>query len=266
MHIGQAVKVELHSVKAAALVFQPAEIHLGQLGVLFRCHAADHSVRFRRTAVAHHRTAFLDDPRLGGSDVPKGGAKLLHMIHAQCRDDCAFRGINDVGGIQRAAKAHLQHHDLTFLLGKIEHPQRRDDLKLGGHILHGISGGLYLLHQSHQFFIRDLHPVDLDALVEAVDEGRGVQAHPIACGLQAGRHHGGGAALAVGACNMHESELFVRVAQCGQQGAGTCQAGLVAGPLDCVDVFQSGFVIHEKTPRLLVLFFGKRHCAPVARD
>lgn len=71
-----------------------------------------------------------------------------------------------------------------------------------------------------------------------------VQAHPIARGLQAGCHHGGGAALAVGACNMHESELFVRVAQCGQQGAGARQAGLVAGPLDRMDVFHCLFVIH----------------------
>ena len=93
------------------------------------------------------------------------------MIHAQCRNDCALRGINDIGGIQRAAKAHFQHHDLTFLLGKIEHSQRCDDLKLGGHIFHGIGGRLYLLHQLHQRFVRDLHTVDLDALVEAVDEG-----------------------------------------------------------------------------------------------
>ena len=43
---------------------------------------------------------------------------------------------------------------------------------------------------------------------------------------------------------MHESELFVRVAQCGQQGAGARQAGLVAGPLDRMDVFHCLFVIH----------------------
>ena len=244
VHIRQAVKVELHCVKAAALVFQPAEIHLSQLGMLFSTDAADNNICLRHAAVAHHRALFLDDPRLGGGNVRKSGAKLLHMIHTQCRDDCALRGINDVGGIQRAAKAHLQHHDLTFLLGKIEHPKRRDDLKLGGHIFHGIGGGLYLLHQFHQLFVRDLHAVDLDALVEAVDEGRGVQAHPIARGLQAGCHHGGGAALAVGACNMHESELFVRVAQCGQQGAGARQAWLVAGPLDRMDVFHCLFVIH----------------------
>ena len=80
VHIRQAVKVELHRVKAAALVLQPAEIHLSQLGMLFSTDAADNNICLRHAAVAHHRALFLDDPRLGGGNVRKSGAKLLHMI------------------------------------------------------------------------------------------------------------------------------------------------------------------------------------------
>ena len=119
-----------------------------------------------------------------------------------------------------------------------------DDLKLGGDILHGIGGGLYLLHQLHQFFVRDLHTVHLNALIEAVDKRRGVQTCLIARSLQAGRHHGGSAALAVGACNMDEFQLFVRVAQRCQKGAGAGQAGFMAGPLNGVDILQGLFVVH----------------------
>ena len=50
---------------------------------------------------------------------------------------------------------------------------------------------------------------------------------------------------------MDEAEPLVGVAQRRQQSAGAAEARLVAGPLDSVDVFQSGFVIHEKTPRFI---------------
>ena len=65
------------------------------------------------------------------------------------------------------------------------------------------AAGFYLLHQFHQLFVRDL-AVDLDALVEAVDEGRVYRPTPIARGLQADAIMAA-CALAVGACNMHEN-------------------------------------------------------------
>ena len=244
-HTVQPVEVELHRIEVSTIVLQFVEIHLRQGGMLLSTDAADHGVRFRHAAVAHHRAALFDDARLRGGNVRDGGAQLLHMVHAQRRDDRARRRVNDIGGVQRAAEAHFQHHDIALLLGKIEHAQRRDDLELGGHILHGVGGRLHLLHQPHQRVIRNLLSVHLNALVEAVDEGRGVQAHPIARCLQAGRHHGGGAALAVGARDVHEFQLLVRVAQGGQQGAGAGQTGLMAGPLNGMDVLQGLFVVHR---------------------
>ena len=167
------------------------------------------------------------------------------MVHAQCGDHRAGRLFDDIGGIQRAAKSHLQHHDIALLLRKIEHAQCGDDLELGGHVLHSVGGGLYLLYQRHQRLVRDLLPVDLDALVEPVDEGRGIQSHPVTGGLQAGSQHRRRAALAVCARYMDELQLFVRVAQCRQQGAGAGKPGLMPCPLHRMDVFHCLFVVHR---------------------
>ena len=139
--------------------------------------------------------------RLGSGDIRQRWTQFLDVIHAQCGDHRAGRLFDDIGGIQRAAKPHLQHHDIALLLRKIEHSQCGDDLELGGHVLHSVGGGLYLLHQFHQRLVRDLLAVYLNALVESVDKGRGIQAHPVTRRLQAGGQHGRRAALAVGARN-----------------------------------------------------------------
>ena len=146
LHAGQAVKIKGDLVQISTIDLQFVEIHFGQRRVLFSGRSADDRIRFRHPAVTHHRTALFDDARLRGGDVGQGGAKLFHMVHAQRRDDRARRVLNDVGGIQRAAQAHFQHHNIAVFPGKVQHPQRGDDLELGGHVGHGIGGGLYLLH------------------------------------------------------------------------------------------------------------------------
>ena len=212
----ETVKIEGHLVEAAALHGQLGEVHDPQRGVLLRCHAGNEGVGFGHAAVAHHRTAGLDDARLGRGDVGDGGAQLLDMIHSQRRDDRTLRRVDDIGGVQRAAEAHFQHHDVALLFGKVEHSQRCDDLKLSGDVRHRVGGGPDLLHQPHQFFVADLFAVHLDALVEPVDERRGVQPHAIARRPQTGRQHGRGAALAVGTRHMDELQPLVGAAQRGQ--------------------------------------------------
>ena len=230
-HPVQPVKAEGNCIQIPAGDLQLGKVHFRKRSVLLRCHPAQHGVCLRCAAVAHHRAARFDDARLSGGDIRQRRAQLLDVIHAQCRDHRAGRLFDDVGGIQRAAKSHLQHHDITLLLRKIEHAQCGDDLELGGHVLHG--------------FVRDLLPVDLDALVEPVDEGRGIQPHPVTGGLQAGSQHRRRTALAVRARHMDELQLFVRVAQCRQQGAGAGKPGLMPRPLHRVDVFHCLFVVHR---------------------
>ena len=205
----------------------------------------------------------LDESVKAGDVIDLSAASLsLHMIHAQRRDDRTLRRVDDVGGIQRAAQAHLQHHDVAFRLSEPEHPQCRDDLELGGDIGHGIGSGLHTLHQPHQRLVRDLLAVYLNALVEPVDKGRSIQAHPVTRRLQAGSQHGRRAALAIGARHMDESQLLVRISQCGQQGPGAGQARLVPRPLDGMDIVQRFFIVHCAMPRI-VLFSSSRRTSTV---
>ena len=110
----QAVKIKGDSIQIPVLDGQPAEIHHGQRRVPLCRRTGDDGIGRGHTAIAHHRTAGLDDARLGRRDIGQGGAQLLHMIHAQRRDDRALRRVDDVGGIQRAAQAHLQHHEDVY--------------------------------------------------------------------------------------------------------------------------------------------------------
>ena len=151
---------------------------------------------------------------------------------------------------------------VALFLCEPEHPQGRDNFELGRDVSHGVCRRADSLHQTYQRVVGYLLAVYLNALVEAVDKWRSVQAHPIPRRLQAGRQHGGSAALAVGTRHMDEAKLLVGVAQRRQQSAGAAEARLVAGPLDSVDVFQSGFVIHRNAS---FHFLGKRLRALVAR-
>ena len=93
----QSVKVEGNGVEAPPLHVQAGEIHHREGGVLFFRRPGDDGVRLRHTAVAHHRTARLDDAGLGGGDVRDGGAEFFYMVHAQRRDDRALGRVDDVG-------------------------------------------------------------------------------------------------------------------------------------------------------------------------
>ena len=93
----QPVEIEGDGVEVAALHFEAGEIHHRERRVLLLGHTGDDSVRFRHTAVAHHRTARLDDAGLGSGDVRDGGAEFFYMVHAQRRDDRALGRVDDVG-------------------------------------------------------------------------------------------------------------------------------------------------------------------------
>ena len=245
----KAVVVEGLAVQTGGAEGQFGKVRHREGGVLGRGRRRDDPVGLGRAAVADHRAARLDDARLGGGDVGQGGAQFLDVVHPQRGDDRALGRVDDVGGVQRAAQPHLQHHDIAVLLREIEHPQRGDQLKLGGDVGHGRGGGPHLLHQADQVPVRDGRAVDLDALIEADDIGRSEQPDLIPGTAQAAVQHGGGAALAVGAGHMDKAELFVGVPQGGQQGAGPRKARLVALPVDRVDVGE-GFLIghHGRLP------------------
>ena len=199
-------------------------------------------------AVADHRAAGLDDPGLGPGDVRHRGAQLLHVVQPHGGDHRRLRHVDDVGGVQLPAHAHLQHHDLAVFLPEILHGQGGYQLELRRGVLHGVGVGLDTFGQLRQGLVRDLPPVHLHPLVEAVDEGGGVEANPVTGVFQNRRQHGGGGALAVGTGDVDEFQPFVGIAQLSQKLLGPLQPQLAAHPVDGVDVLERFFIGHMVLP------------------
>ena len=157
-----------------------AEIGVIQRRILLRAHLLKHPVRLRIAAVQDHAAAGLDDARLGPGDIGHGGPQLRHVVQTHGRDDGDLRHVDDIGGVQLAAHAHLQHHDFAPAPGEPDHGQGGHQLKLRGGVLHGPGVGEDILRQLRQLLVGNLLPVDLHPLVEAVDIWRGVQSRAVA--------------------------------------------------------------------------------------
>ena len=121
------------------------------------------------------------------------------MVEPHGCDDRQFGRVNDVGRIQRAAHADLQHHDVAPAARKIQHSQAGDEFKLRRMLRHRLRVRIHLRGQRGERLIRNGLSVHLHPLVKPVDKRRDVQPHPVSGRPQDGRHHGRRAALAVGA-------------------------------------------------------------------
>ena len=189
--------------------------------------------------IQHGAAALLEDARLGGGDLLQGAAQKFRVIQADIGQHCHLRHGDHIGGIQRAAHANLQHHDVALLPQEIFKADAADQFKLRGMVLHGRSQGFYEFRNFCQVLVGDVLSVDLDALVEFIDTGGGKHAHPVARLLQNGGGHGSGAAFAVGAGNVDELQFVVGVAHPLQKFKGSLQTGLTAQPGNRVDIFYS---------------------------
>ena len=242
----QPVVVKGLAFQAGAAEGQPAKIRHREGRALGHGRLRDDPACLGHVLIADNGAARLDDPRLGRGDAGQGGAQFFHMVHPQRGDDRALGRVDHVGGVQRAPQPHFQHHDVAAGLDKVEHPQGGDELKFGGGFRHGRRRRLHLLHQADQVRVGDGDAVHLDALIEAVDVGGREQPHPVPGAAQAAVQHGGGAALAVGAGHMDEAQLFVGVAQGGQQGADAVQPRLVPLPVDRMDIGERFLIVHQE--------------------
>ena len=166
------------------------------------------------------------------------------MVQTDVGDDRHFRGGDDVGGIQQTAHAALQHDDIRLLPAVILKGDGADQLELRGRVRHALCVGVDVIDHLHQILVRDLLTAELDTLVEAVDVGGGEHTGPIARGVQNGRGHGGGAALAVGTGDVDILQLPVGVAQHLQELRHPVQTGDAALAEFAVDVFNALFQIH----------------------
>ena len=72
----------------------------------------------------------LDDPALVARDLRKRISQIICVLQAYIRDHRRFGRVDHVRGIKCSSQPHFQHHNVAVLLLKIEHADRRDELKL----------------------------------------------------------------------------------------------------------------------------------------
>ena len=178
------------------------------------------------------------------------------MVQADAGDDRGLRHVDDVGGVQAAAKAHLQHHDIALCRLEEAEGDGRHQLKLGGGVRHGVRRLLHPLGGVRQVLVADLFPVYLETLVVAQKVGRGVEPRPVARLLQDGGQHGGGGALAVGPGDVDELQGLLRVPQLGQQLPYPVQAQTAAVDRRLLIVAQCFLVGHGNVPSLFLPIFS----------
>ena len=173
--------------------------------------------RLLRQTVVEHAVAALQDPGLRPGDLRKRAAEDRGVIVAQVADHGKLRAVDDVGGIQRAAEADLEHNDVAALLCKPEHGKRRDQFEFGRMLGHGLGLRARALRQRRQRPVGDRHAVALHPLVEAHEEGRGIKPGARArCAEDRGQHRRR-RALAVRPGDVDEAQALLRVAQTAQQ-------------------------------------------------
>ena len=171
-------------------------------------------------------------------------AQIVRVVQTDIGDDCHLRRVDDIGGVQRAAHAHLQYHDVAILPGKIHKANGGDQFKFRRLFIHCLGKLLHIFGNGSHILVGNLLPVHLNPLVKAINIRRGVKAHLITCLLQDGCGHGGGTTLAVGAGNVDEFQLLLRVAQPTQQFLCPGKTGDTAFPEERVDIFDSFLCVH----------------------
>ena len=127
-----------------------------------------------QVAVGRHTAARLDDAALLGGDLRDGVSQNLGVLQRDGADNGQHRRIDDVGAVQQAADAHLDHGRIHPGLGKDHKRQGGEGLKLGAFLiqrLHFVKDGEHALQRvGHQLFVHQL-AAELDALAEIKDEG-----------------------------------------------------------------------------------------------
>lgn len=158
------------------------------------------------------------------------------MIQADVAEHGSLRGGDDIGGVKLAAHAHLAHHDVAVVPGKIGKGNGRDHFKLRGVRVQGVRQRADLGRDFAQLVVGDLLAVHLHALVEPDQEGRRIQPRPITRRPEDTGHHGTGRALAVGTGDVDELQVLLGVPHQRQQRPDALQSRDAAAPAHGVDI------------------------------
>ena len=237
--------VEHLSLERMRQQLQRIEVRLVQRHAELLAALLEHSLDRRLLAVDHGVATGLDDPGLGRGDLLQRIAQHLGVVESDVADHSRLRRQDHVRRVKFAAHADLADHDVAVLAGKILEAERRHHLKLRRPLEDGVGHGLDVLGQLADILVGDLLAVDLNALVEADQIRRGIQAGPVACLAQDGRDHRAGRALAVGAGHMDKFALPLGMAHHVEQGADALQPGDAPLPADLVNIMQSFVKSHK---------------------
>ncbi len=143
------------------------------------------------------------------------------MVQADGGDGAHLR-LDDVGGVVGSPQPHLQYLESHPFLLKEDERQSREQLE-GGQLtvarlpVYGFHLRLQPVHYGDQLGLGYHLPVHPAALAEGGQVGGGIQAGSVARFAQGRSHHGGGAALALGAADVDGLRPQVGVAQPVQQ-------------------------------------------------
>ena len=96
---------------------------------------------------------------------------------------------DDIRRVEPPAHTDLEDDNVAFLLGEPKERRCRDQLENGCALVHLIRRFADLFHGFREFVVGDIFAVELDALVKAVDVGRGIEPGFIAGCLEDVRHH-----------------------------------------------------------------------------
>src|SRR5262249_13055588 len=174
----------------------------------------------------------LDDPRLLPRDLLDRVAEDLGVIQADRGDDRHQRR-EDVGAIEPAAEADLDHGDVDLAFGEVEESERRRHLE---------EGAVAAFGESFDPVERLLEPAlvgpladDADALTEVDQMRRGVEAGAHTRLAQRALDERAHRALAVGARDVHGAEARVGIPQRAEQRAGAVESELVLAAFEAIE-------------------------------
>ena len=136
-------------------------------------------------------------------------------------------GREDVGAVQPAAEADLDHGDVHVDVGEPLESQAGGDFEEG----ETLQVALPLREEAEDLLARDHRPAaglhELDPLAEIHQVRRGVETHAKPRPGEGGREHRAHRALAVGPGHVHGTEPLRRMAQGGVQAPHPVQSRLV---------------------------------------
>ena len=170
-----------------------------------------HDLGFR--VIQHGSAAGLDNAALGPGNLGEGVSKVLRVFQTDIGDDGCLRTVDDIGGVQFTAHPDLQDDNVAVFFQKILHGNGCDQLKLAGMVLHGVGTAADLFRDAGEILAGNVLPVQLHALAEVLDIGRGVESGPVTGTPENRFQHDTGRALAVAAGDMDELQLLLWIPQ-----------------------------------------------------